>query len=327
MTDEKDNWLNDLKQDDGNGESVAPNTGDDYLDSLENTEDFNELPNEFIDDKGMGETQKLDSQFLGDDNIDGFETQDSNNDFVPEKQILTAPEKKSSFGKAIFGAIVLGGIISAVYIGFTSDDDKTNEVVTVQQIEPLKEKPVDPKGMEIKDQDKEVFGVLTEEVEGENVERLLPIPEKPIISKKQVDKAKAVKKPVAEEKYTVEIDGVEQTESQAKKTEKQETVKQQPKKVAPKKEVKKQEPKKVEILSSWKVQIASVGSNAQAKSTFNKMVKKIPAIAKYKLFVETAKVNGKDYHRVQIVGFKDKTEATATCKTIKSKGGDCLVKK
>ena len=323
MNDDKnnnDNWLNDLKQ--GGDEVETPNTTDDYLDSLENTdsqnqsdessysnEAFSPLPNQFEEDKGIAPSNNF-NQFMDDDNQD---------DFIPQKQILTTPEKKTSVPKAILGAIVLGGIISIAYIGFSSDGEKPAEVITVQQTAPLKEQPVDPEGMEIKDQDKEVFGVLTEEVEGENVERLLPIPEKPIISKKQVDKAKKQKAPEKEEKYTVEIDGVEQTE----KTQEQKTVKQQPKKA----EVKKQEPKKVEKLSSWKVQIASVGSNAKAKATFNKVAKKIPAVAKYKLFIETAKVNGKDYHRVQIVGFKDKAEALAICNTIKSKGGDCLVKK
>ncbi|MGB1360988.1 MAG: SPOR domain-containing protein [Alphaproteobacteria bacterium] len=240
---------------------------------------------------------------------------------IPRDQHITTEKPNKFIFKSIIGALAVGVVLGGGYIMFDSTPE-TGEVVVISQENPLKEEPIDPKGMEIKNLDKEVYDVLGNEEGEEKVERLVPIAEKPIVIKDQTKKVK--EKVVAKadknaDKYELQIE--EAKEQPVKKQEKKKEVKKA-------KPAKKKQPVKVATSSTgWKVQVASVGSDAQAKATYKSLGKKIPVVANYRLYIEKAVVKGKTYHRVQLVGMTSKDDANKVCKAIKSSGGSCIVKK
>ena len=219
----------------------------------------------------------------------------------------------SSVFKYLLFAVSLGSLLGVLYIYLFTDSNNNQQVLDITQSQPLKQEPIDPQGMEIKNLDKEVYNILNDGKQEQKVERLLPIPEKPIISKSQVEVAKTVQpKKIENKKYEVRVEKLKK-ETLAKP--------EQVKKTKLKKQV---SPIKT---SSWKVQVASVSSQTQAKTTYKKLVKKYSLPAKYQLHIEKVIVKGKNYHRVQLKGFSNKAKAVNACNIIKSKGGNCLVKR
>ncbi len=219
----------------------------------------------------------------------------------------------SSVFKYLLFAVSLGSLLSVLYIYLFTDANDNQKVLDITQSQPLKQEPIDPQGMEIKNLDKEVYNILNDGKQEQKVERLLPIPEKPIISKSQVEVAKTVQpKKIENKKYEVRVEKLKK-ETVAKP--------EQVKKTKLKKQV---SPIKT---SSWKVQVASVSSQTQAKMTYKRLIKKYSLPAKYKLHIEKVIVKGKNYHRVQFKGFSNKAKAVNACNIIKSKGGNCLVKR
>lgn len=219
----------------------------------------------------------------------------------------------SSVFKYLLFAVSLGSLLSVLYIYLFTDANDNQKVLDITQSQPLKQEPIDPQGMEIKNLDKEVYNILNDGKQEQKVERLLPIPEKPIISKRQVEVAKTVQpKKIENKKYEVRVEKLKK-ETVAKP--------EQVKKTKLKKQV---SPIKT---SSWKVQVASVSSQTQAKMTYKRLIKKYSLPAKYKLHIEKVIVKGKNYHRVQFKGFSNKAKAVNACNIIKSKGGNCLVKR
>ena len=77
----------------------------------------------------------------------------------------------------------------------------------------------------------------------------------------------------------------------------------------------------------WRVQLASVTSMDKVKSSYKAMKQKHSALKDTSLYVEEATVNGNKYYRIQAIGFNDAKQARNACKSIKSNGGDCIVKK
>jgi cell division septation protein DedD len=219
----------------------------------------------------------------------------------------------SSVFKYLLFAVSLGSLLGVLYIYLFTDSNNNQQVLDITQSQPLKQEPIDPQGMEIKNLDKEVYNILNDGKQEQKVERLLPIPEKPIISKSQVEVAKTVQpKKIENKKYEVRVEKLKK-ETLAKP--------EQVKKTRFKKQV---SPIKT---SSWKVQVASVSSQTQAKTTYKKLVKKYSLPAKYQLHIEKVIIKGKNYHRVQLKGFSNKAKAFNACNIIKSKGGNCLVKR
>jgi len=295
---------------------MTDNKNDDWFEELDEkkvkTDEYNQDVSENVQDNNF-----LNSNKENIDNGNQSEPLDSNmmNGDINTKITRSENNYSRSVFKYLLFAILLGSFLSIIYIYKFTDSDDNENILNITQSQPLKQEPIDPQGMEIKNLDKEVYGVLNEGNQEQKVERLLPIPEKPIISKKQVETAKTKtvqSKKIENEKYEVKIEKLKKEKavkfSQAKKVE---SIKQ----VSPTK------------TSPWKVQVASVSSQNKAEMTYIKLVKKYSLPTKYKLHIEKVIIKGKNYHRVQLKGFSNKSMAIKTCNLIKSKGGDCLVKR
>jgi cell division protein FtsN len=74
------------------------------------------------------------------------------------------------------------------------------------------------------------------------------------------------------------------------------------------------------------VQLGAFSSVASAQAAWNKYAKRYRALNGFASASSTVTVNGKKLVRLAAMGFGDAASARATCKTIKSQGGDCFVR-
>ena len=293
---------------------MTDNKNDDWFEDLDEkkakTDEFDQSTSEIIRDNNF-----LDSNKKNIDNYSQSESLESDmiNGDINNKITRSDNNYYSSFFKYLLFAVSLGSLLGVLYIYLFADSNNNQNVLNITQSQLLKQEPIDPQGMEIKNLDKEVYNILNDGKYEQKVERLLPIPEKPIISKSQIEVAKTAQtKKINNKQYEVSVE----------KLKKEKVVKlEQVKKIKLKKQV------SLNQTSSWKVQIASVSSQNQAKMTYKKLVKKYSLSTKYKLYIEKVIVKGKNYYRVQLKGFSNKDKAVSACNVIKSKGGNCLVKR
>ena len=76
--------------------------------------------------------------------------------------------------------------------------------------------------------------------------------------------------------------------------------------------------------SGYAAQLASTGSEAEAKDMIGKLQKKYPAqLSGYKPTIVKATVNDRQVYRIRIVGLT-KTQADNLCGSVKSGGGACI---
>lgn len=74
------------------------------------------------------------------------------------------------------------------------------------------------------------------------------------------------------------------------------------------------------------VQLGAFSSVASAQAAWNKYAKRYRALNGFSSASSTVTVNGKKLVRLAAMGFGDAASARATCKMIKSQGGDCFVR-
>ncbi len=74
------------------------------------------------------------------------------------------------------------------------------------------------------------------------------------------------------------------------------------------------------------VQLGAFSSAASAQAAWNKYAKRYRALNGFASASSTVTVNGKKLVRLAAMGFGDAASARATCKMIKSQGGDCFVR-
>ena len=74
------------------------------------------------------------------------------------------------------------------------------------------------------------------------------------------------------------------------------------------------------------VQLGAFSSVASAQAAWNKYAKRYRALNGFDSTNSTVTVNGKKLVRLAAMGFGDASSARATCKMIKSQGGDCFVR-
>ncbi len=210
---------------------------------------------------------------------------------------------------------------------------------------PVKEKPLDPGGMKIPNQDKTIFETFSSNKPPAQVERVLPPPEEPITSKAELEEAighntnkqpasdapaapheaekeqiKALKfensPKVETAKQPVEVKSVEVKSIENKKVESKVTEE----KPAEKKH---SEPAKNGVV---KVQLGAYGSDAEAHGVWSKLQKKIPALSSRSPIIVRADVQGKGvFYRLRVGGFASKDDAKKFCKTMSDSGQACIL--
>jgi cell division protein FtsN len=80
------------------------------------------------------------------------------------------------------------------------------------------------------------------------------------------------------------------------------------------------------VAGSHLVQLGAFSSVASAQEAWNKYAKRYRALNGFASASSTITVNGKKLVRLAAMGFGDAASARATCKMIKSQGGDCFVR-
>ncbi len=80
------------------------------------------------------------------------------------------------------------------------------------------------------------------------------------------------------------------------------------------------------VSGSYLVQLGAYSSAANAKDAWAKMQAKFKDLQGFDSASSTVTVNGKKLIRLAAMGFGNKAAADATCKAIKAKGGDCIVR-
>lgn len=78
--------------------------------------------------------------------------------------------------------------------------------------------------------------------------------------------------------------------------------------------------------SQWVVQLGAYDNAAVAKEKWFAMAGRNTTLAAFPVLTSEATVNGRAYHRLAISGFGDRNAATAMCRTIRSRGGQCFVR-
>lgn len=75
---------------------------------------------------------------------------------------------------------------------------------------------------------------------------------------------------------------------------------------------------------SYKIQLAALGSDAEARQTWSKITAKHGDVVKGSPIIIKAEVNGKTYYRLRATGFSSAAAAKSACATLSSRGQGCM---
>lgn len=252
------------------------------------------------------------------------------------------------FAPTIVLLVVVAGFFSLAWYSYKvgKESVKEDDLLVVEADEaPVKEKPLDPGGMKIPNQDKTIFETFSNNKPPAQVERVLPPPEEPMVNRAELDESigenvhqnaasASVTQPAAEKESaksaksetakTVEVKSVEVKTVETKPVEKKTA------------EAKPVEPKPVEkktteakpVAGGVKVQLGAYGSDSEARGVWGKLQKKNPALSSRSPIIVRADIQGKGiFYRLRVGGFASKDDAKKFCKTLSDSGQACILAK
>ena len=247
-------------------------------------------------------------------------------------------QKKSgtSFYTLMAGVAVLGGLMGAVAV-YVFDDKPSDpafsqtQAPVIRPVEATKVKPEKPGGMEIKNQDADVYNTVANKKEAKKEVQVVE-PEKPALPKPSDEQTT---QPIENAPKAVEVkptptDTEQNADAPPKTTEKPLALKvEQAVADAQKEEEKAEETPKVIIPANYALQLASVRSQDQAEDLWSKTKTKAGDLLTDKdLRIETINLKDKgDFFRVLATPFADSQTAKALCSKLKQKQIDCLPRK
>jgi cell division septation protein DedD len=228
-------------------------------------------------------------------------------------------------GRGAWGLVAVAAVTAAV--GWTllgpGDIARTPEDVPLILAEdsPTKQRPAEPGGITIPDQDKLVYGLIDPtSQDGEVVERLLPPPEEPVAIEPvaPAPEAATIGEALDESADLAGVAPAAGTEPVAVPD------------AEPAGTLAAAVPDEAEPATNrtWRVQIGAVKDKAQVDPEWRRLKGKLgDLVAGLALTVETADLGSGQglYHRLQIGAFAERTGAEALCTELKSLKVDCLV--
>ena len=272
-------------------------------------------------------------------------------------QAYAEPERYGRRGRRIMTGLVavsaiLGFGVVLVYAYNKGRQDGTSKVPPVIQAQegPTKIRPDSPGGMMVPDRDKEVFSRLENDQQAGKVERLLPLPEKPmtppappVIKPDELEKmapsagTDAPEAPMAavappppppsapvvapKEVKPLAAIAPKAPPSAAKPVEK----------VAPEKKVAAKTPAaKPTATGSYRVQMSSLRSQSDVQKNWVALRKRhSDLLGKLSLSIEATTLSGGrgKYYRMQAGPLKTKAQANAICSSLKKRKQSCIVVK
>lgn len=217
-------------------------------------------------------------------------------------------------------AVVIGVLVGFVglvsYVALNRDNITTEELnptLVQAPIGTIKERAVEPGGMEVPHQDKEVFDLLSGQGSTEVADVVIPAEETaPVVTKTQ---------PVADAAKTQAAELVKAPTPVVKA----EPVKAEPIKAAAPQTA---APKAAEVAKAaptgWAVQLGSFTKEADAQKAINTFRTKHTVLTNLQPHVRRVELEKGTYYRVMFGGLPNSTAASAVCAELKKQNQGCL---
>lgn len=276
---------------------------------------------------------------------DFFNKQDDYlNDFkqkVAEQKNATMEERRSELVRSrnnflgTFAGIVLAGIVGWFVLA-PQYKHSSDEIPVIRRPQTaIKIKPENPGGMDIPNQDKDVYNIVEKKnIDNTTVENLLPTPEKPklpdiVPDEPEVDvNAKNLDEivdNVAGEKTNI-------SSEQEKNKIADKATKEPEKTLKTAKEEKKSETKtsapKVAENGAWQIQLIASKNKDSVEKTWNNLTAKYSLLKSYTHEVQSADLGAQGMiYKLRAGSFADKAAAQSACAALKKQGlNDCIAK-
>lgn len=283
-----------------------------------------------------------------DDYLDKFKQK------VAEQKIATMEERRSEMARSrnnflgTFAGIVLAGIVGWFVLAPQYEQSHKEIPVIQRPHTAVKIKPENPGGMNIPNQDKDVYSIVEKKaVDNTVVENLLPEPEKPklpdIVPEEVevevdanannldeiVDEIADSAEPKVEEKVTDKVVPAKPDDLLAKPKEEVQ------KKVEEKKEEKKEviEASKPQNFAdtakgSWQIQLIASKNKDAIEKTWSNLSSRYSQLKAYSHEVQSDNLGAQGViYKLRAGSFASKADAQAACASLKAKGlNDCIAK-
>lgn len=296
---------------------------------------------------------------------------DKNDDYLNEfkqkvanQKIATVEERRSELARSrnnflsIFAGITLAGVVGWFVLSPQYTQESSELPIIRRPQTAVKIRPENPGGMEIPNQDKDVYSIVEKKnIDNTVVENLLPTPETPKLpdivpevsdideNAKNLDE---IVDEVAEEKTTAEevSEAIEEKVEKAKETV-NETIPEKPAdllnkeeaKPAEKVEVKKEEKPAEKIAETtqaptqqtggnWQIQLIASKNKDAVEKAWNDLSNRYSLLKSYSHEIQTSDLGAQGiFYRLRAGSFADKNAAAAACAALKKQGlNDCITK-
>ncbi len=294
---------------------------------------------------------------------------DKNDDYLNEfkqkvanQKIATVEERRSELARSrnnflsVFAGITLAGVVGWFVLSPQYTEESSEIPVIRRPQTAIKIRPENPGGMDIPNQDKEVYNIVEKKnVDTTVVENLLPSPETPKLpdivpevsdideNAKDLDEIvdEVVDEPKAESESAVTENKNEKVVEQ--KEEVASSIPEKPtdilKKEDPKTEVKaeaKQPEKtneKAEVAApatggNWQIQLIASKNKAAVEKAWTDLSNRYALLKSYNHEIQTSDLGAQGtFYRLRAGAFADKNAAAAACAALKKQGlNDCITK-
>lgn len=274
-----------------------------------------------------------------DDYLDEFKQK------VARQKIAAFEERRAEMARSrnnflgTFAGIALAAVVGW-FILAPQYAEKNKEIPLIKRpVSAVKIKPENPGGMEILNQDKDVYRLVEKkEVDNTVVENLLPTPEQPKLPDIVPDVTELNENAANLDEIVEEVaepaeltsavpekpkDVLEVTAAPAAKTETAES-----KDVVKKVTEPKPEPVAVQKDGKWQIQLIASKNKAAVEQTWDNLAKKYADLKQYSHEVQSTDLGAQGiFYRLRAGAFASRDEAAKACTTLKAKGlKDCIVK-
>ena len=226
---------------------------------------------------------------------------------------------------------VCAGICWNLYSSYINDNSKATEIPVLKaNHDPIKVRPAEPGGMNIRDMDKTVYGRIAEdEAAGEGYENVLPDAEKPAVPPRVAAPAPApAPTPAPATAQAASAAAAPSAPAPAPAAAPSAPVAKAAPTPAPKAYV----PPSTSVSSAsstgdFRVQLVSLKSRDAALKAWADALKKNKALlADYDYEIIEAAIPGKGtYYRLRVKSFATRDDASKLCSALKAGGQDCII--
>lgn len=282
-----------------------------------------------------------------DDYLDRFKQK------VAEQKIASMEERRIEMARSrnnflgTFAGIVLAGIVGWFVLA-PQYEQTHKEVPVIQRPQTaVKIKPENPGGMDIPNQDKDVYNIVEKKVvDNTVVENLLPEPEKPklpdiVPEEVEVDANAKNLDEIVDEVVETETPKAAESKVENEVPEKPADILKPKKEEAPKEEIKKEVNKVVEETKepvkavekeapkgAWQIQLIASKNKDAIEKTWNNLAAKYALLKTYSHEIQSDNLGAQGMiYKLRAGSFATKEQAQAACATLKAKGlTDCIAK-